>query len=83
MILLDQQEQERLANERPAVPDAIQAAELARLALELPKLIPLMPYIGGSNPALVHRAAVQQMATGLLKRQTQIETLGMVRCCPL
>jgi nuclear pore complex protein Nup98-Nup96 len=60
-------------------PDPVQAAELARLALELPKLIPMMPLIGGENPALIHRAAVQQMATQLLKRQTQLEVLGLVR----
>jgi nuclear pore complex protein Nup98-Nup96 len=66
-------------NERSGVPDVVQAAELARLALELPKLIPLMPMIGGENPGLIHRAAVQQMATELLKRQTQLENLGLVR----
>jgi nuclear pore complex protein Nup98-Nup96 len=73
IILLDQQ-----AEEGPAVPDAVQATELARLTLELPKLIPLMPLIGGQNPALKHRAAVQQMATELLRRQTQMESLGLV-----
>jgi len=77
IILLDQQERERRASDRPAHPDAVQAAELARLTVELPKLVPLMPLIGGQNPALVHRAVVQTMATELLKRQTQLESLGL------
>ena len=77
IILLDQQ-----SHDGKAVEDPIQAAELARLGVELPKLIPLMPMIGGDNPALLHRAAVQRMATELLKRQTQLAGLGMVSDLP-
>lgn len=74
MILLSIQAEEG----GQTIEDAVQAADLARLVLELPKLIPLIPSVGGENPALVHRAAVQQMATELLKKQTQLAGLGMV-----
>ncbi|KZT33716.1 hypothetical protein SISSUDRAFT_1122717 [Sistotremastrum suecicum HHB10207 ss-3] len=77
MIALDQQAEATRAAEPEAVPDAVEAAELSRLALELPKLIPNLPDVGGRNPALLHRAAVQRMSNELAKREAGLKKLGL------
>ena len=83
IIILEQQEADCLADSRPAVPDAVEAAELARLAVELPKLIPLIPDVVGQDwkqsqgLSLTRRAAVERMSNELARRGAQLESMGV------